>query len=250
MCYNIFVGDFMKLNKLFIILVPVLCILAVVVAHFKIVNTISDSVKFKEEYESLNGEESSSGETYKEINIDKNNPIKYTDYEELIDVIENKTGVIYLGFPECPWCRSALPVLLDAAKENNINTIYYLNLKNERDSYVVEDGKLVYALDDEGNEIKGTEGYFELLDALDEYLSDYTIVFEDETYEVGEKRIYAPSVIFVKDGEVIGIHVSTIETQENAYEELSDDQYEELYSIYEDYMLELNNTTCSLDSSC
>ena len=47
----------------------------------------------------------------------------------------------------CPWCRNALPVLFDAAKENDVETIYYMNILNERDSYVVEDKKLVYAKD-------------------------------------------------------------------------------------------------------
>lgn len=242
----------MKQQKLLMILVPILCVVAAIFSYLNIVNkenSDSDSVKFKKEYEAVNGTEAY-GNNYKELNVNSNNPIKYSDYDELIDVIKNKTGIIYLGFPECPWCRSALPVLLDVAKDNNIDTIYYLNIKNERDSYVIEDGKLTYALDDDGNEIKGTEGYFKLLEALDEHLSDYVINFDDKDYEVGEKRIYAPSVIFVRDGEVLGIHVSTVTSHESGWDNLTEEQYEELYSIYEDYVLELKNSSCSLDSSC
>jgi len=242
----------MKKEKIFIIAVPILCVLGIICTYLKIINNNinNDSVKFKEEYEKLNGTIAYSDIKYPSLDISIDNPIKYSNYDEIIDVIKNKSGVIYLGFPECPWCRSALPVLFDVAEDNDIETIYYMNIKNERDSYVVEDEKLVYALDEEGNEIKGTKGYFKLLEALNGHLSDYVINFEDKDYEVGEKRIYAPSVIFVKDGEVLGIHVSTVSSHESGFDPMTDEQYDELYSIYEDYILELNNNSCSLDSSC
>lgn len=234
----------MKKETIIIIVLPILCAIAAVLAYVKLINTDVDAAKFKNEYELLNEE------GYLELNIDKNNPMEYADYDKLLEVIENGTGIIYLGFPECPWCRNALPVLLDVAKENDVEIIYYMNILKERDSYVVEDDKLVYATDEDGNEKKGTEGYFKLLEALDEHLSDYVILFEDEEYEVGEKRIYAPTVIFVRDGEVLGLHVSTVESQENPKEGLSEEQYEELYSIYEDYILEVKGGTCSIGTSC
>ncbi len=243
----------MKEKNLYIILIPtciILCAILAIISYLKIVNNNNDSIKFKNEYERFNGEKSSSGKEYKKLNIDRNNPIKYSNYDEIIDVIENKSGVIYLGFPECPWCRTALPVLFDVLKENNIDNLYYLNIKNERDSYVVQDDKITYELDDNDREIKGTKGYFRLLDVLDRYLTEYIISYEGKTYETGEKRLYAPSVIFVKDGKVLGIQVSTVETQEDGYDELTKDQYDELYGIYESYIVEMNSDTCSLDSSC
>lgn len=234
----------MKINKIMIVALPILCALTAILAYVKLINTNVDALKFKNEYEALNSKD------YLKLEIDENNPIKYANYDKLLEVIKEDTGIIYLGFPSCPWCRNALPVLLAAANDNNIDTIYYMNILNERDSYVVEDGKLVYAEDEEGNEKKGTEGYFKLLEALDEHLSDYTILFEGEKYDVGEKRIYAPSVIFVKNGEVLGIHVSTVESQNDPKEELTDKQYNELYSIYDDYIAELKSTTCDIDSAC
>lgn len=239
----------MNKQRILTILIPTLCCILAVFAYLKLALNEKDSVKFKKEYESLNGVEVSNYE-YQKLDINSNNPIRYSNYDEIIDIIENKTGIIYLGFPECPWCRTALPVLFDVAKDNNIDKIYYLNIKNERDSYVLEDGKLTYSIDENGNQIKGTKGYFKLLEALDEHLSDYVINFEHKDYEVGEKRIYAPSVIFVKNGEVLGIHVSTVTSQENPFDGLTEEQYDELYSIYENYILEINNNTCSLDSSC
>ena len=235
----------MKKEKIIIIILPILCAIAAIMSYIKVINIDADAIKFKNEYEKLNSKEG-----YIKLDIDENNPIEYADYDKLLEVIENGTGIIYLGFPECPWCRNALPVLFDAAKNNNVEVIYYMNILNERDSYVVEDGELVYATDDEGNEKKGSKGYFKLLDALEEHLSDYVILFEDEEYEVGEKRIYAPSVIFVRDGEVLGVHVSTVESQEDPRKNLTKKQYEELYSIYEDYIIELDGGTCDVGTFC
>ncbi len=242
----------MKFQKIYYILIPILCALLAAVSYYKIINNNkeSDAIKFKNEYEELNNKKANSSNQYKNIKIDKENPVKYSNYDEIIDVINNKTGVIYLGFPECPWCRTALPVLLDVLSDNDVGTLYYLNIKSERDSYVVQDGEITYELDNDNNPIKGSEGYFKLLDALDEYLTDYTLEVDGKIYEVGEKRLYAPSVIFVRNGEVLGIQVSTVESQKSGYDELTDEEYEELYSIYEDYILDMYSSTCSTDSSC
>lgn len=236
-------------EKIIITTLPILCAIAAIFAYIKIINTNADvnkdALKFKEEYESLN-----SNEKYLSIEIDENNPIKYANYDQLLETINNGTGIIYLGFPGCPWCRNALPVLLDVAKENEVKTIYYMNILNERDSFVVEDKKLVYAKDEEGNEKKGTEGYFKLLEALDDHLTDYVVTFEGKEYKTKEKRIYAPTVIFVRDGEVLGLHVSTVDSQENPREALTKKQYNELFSIYEDYIIKVKGGTCSIGTSC
>ena len=138
----------MNKEKLLYILMPILCAVAAVLAYIKVINKTpeqTDALKFEEEYESLTGEK------YVKLDIPEDNPIVYADYDKLLEVIDNGTGIIYLGFPACPWCRSALPVLLDAAKENKVETIYYMNILNERDSYVVEDGKYIEIGDDETN---------------------------------------------------------------------------------------------------
>lgn len=240
----------MKEKKILLFLAPILCLILLILSFVTFINKGNDSLKFKQEYESLNGKTSFLNNKYSKLNISVNNPIKYSNYDEIINLIKSGTGIIYLGFPECPWCRSALPVLLDVSKNNNVETIYYLNIKNERDSYIVEDDKVIYAIDDDGKEIKGTNGYFELLKVLDEYLSEYVIELDGKLYEVGEKRLYAPSVIFVKNGYVTHIQVSTVETHIDPYKTLTSEQYSELYSIYENEILNIYNNTCSNGTSC
>jgi len=242
----------MKREKIILISLPILCTIAAILGFVFTLNktTNEDALKFKEEYESLNGTIAFGDIKYNKLDISLDNPIKYSNYDELIDVIENKSGVIYLGFPGCPWCRSALPILLDVDKDNEINKIYYINIKDDRDSYVVEDGKLVYQKDDEGNEKKGSKGYFKLMDALDEHLTEYIVSYKDKEYKTGEKRIYAPTVIFVRDGNVLGIHVSTVESHKSGFDKMTDEQVDELYGIYEEYILEMKNSSCSKDDAC
>lgn len=241
-----------KENVLFICL-PILCVVAAIISYLAVINkepTNEDALKFKEEYEALNGTVVFDDLKYSNLEISENNPIKYSDYDELLDVIENESGIIYLGFPECPWCRSALPILFEVVKDNDINTIYYLNIKNDRDSYIVEDGKLVYELDENGKEKKGAKGYFKLMDALDKHLTDYIVSFEDKEYDTKEKRIYAPTVVFVREGKVLGLHVSTVESQKSGFDKMTDKQKDELYGIYEEYILEMKNSSCSKDDAC
>ena len=231
--------------KYFKLLLVVICLVAFTGCGKKNEQVKSDALKFKEEYEVLNNKKNDFGKTYKELSISKSNPIKYSSYEEILDIIENKTGIIYLGYPECPWCRTAIEVLFEAAKDYEIDTIYYLNMKNERDYYEVKDDKLVLKKDENGKEIKGTEGYFKLLKALDSELEDYVIEENDKTYEVGEKRIYVPLIIFVNDGKIVGTHTSTVATQESGYDKLTDEEYDELNGIYADYIKQLVDNYCT-----
>jgi thiol-disulfide isomerase/thioredoxin len=234
------------MKKLFLILFVCVAILTLAGCNKE---KQSDALKFKNEYESLNGKKSSNGKIIKKIKIDKNNPIKYSDFDEVLDVIKKGTGIVYLGFPECPWCRTALPVLLEAAKDYKIDTIYYINVTGKRDEYEVKNGKVVYKKDEYGKEIKGDDGYLKLLKVLDKELDDYVITDnKGKEYKVGEKRIYVPLIIFVNEGKIVGTHTSTVKSQKNGYDELSDDQYDELSGIYADYIKELVNNYC--DEAC
>ena len=47
-------------------------------------------MKFKEEYESLNGTIGKSGKKTKSLSISEDNPIKYASYDEVLDVIEKE----------------------------------------------------------------------------------------------------------------------------------------------------------------
>ena len=240
----------MKKETIIMYALPILCAVAAIIAYIGVRNNKpvetkkEDSIVFKEEYEEFNDG------SKLDMDIPEDNPFVYADYDKLLEIITNGTGIIYLGFPRCPWCRNAIPVLIDAANDAEVETIYYMNILNERDSFVVEDKKLVYATDEDGNEKKGTEGYHKLLKALDKHLTEYVVSFEGKEYKTGEKRIYAPSIIFVRDGKILGVHVSTVDSQENPKDGLTEEQYDELYDIYDDYITKTKGGTCSIGTSC
>lgn len=165
----------------------------------------SDGEKFKAEYEALNNENVN-------INISKNNPIKYVTLDEVFDIIQNKTGVIYFGFPGCPWCRNMIPVLFEVAKNNNIDTIYYFNPRNVKKSD-----------NDEYNKLK---------EILNEYLS------EDEN---GQKVLYVPDVYFIKDGKIVGHHLGTVDSQEEPTISLTEEEKNELLDIFNELFEKIRN---------
>lgn len=209
---------------------------------YKVIN--EDAIKFKKEYEKLNNTlNSNNNKTYPKVGISSNNVIKYSTYDEIIKVLKEGTGVIYLGYPECPWCRNMVPVLLNAAEETGIDSIYYLNIKEDRDLLVL----------DEKNKIKvqkeGSTQYYALVEVLSEILDDY-ILTSNKGVEVNtnKKRIYVPLVVFVKNGEIVGYHANTVESQKDPYKLLSDRQKEELLLIYIDLMNMLVGDVC--DENC
>lgn len=126
--------------------------------------TISDAIKFKEEYSK----------------VDDDNLFVYRSIEEIIKILENGTGIVYLGFPECPWCQAYVPYLNEVAAKNEITKIYYYNILNDRK--------------------EETEEYKKILELLQDYVE-----YDNE----GNKRIYAPTVIFVSNGKIVGMDSET-----------------------------------------
>lgn len=196
----------MNKKKLMVVIDILLGAILVGVMAFGIYQYLkSDGEKFKAEYEALNNENVN-------INISKNNPIKYVTLDEVFDIIQNKTGVIYFGFPGCPWCRNMIPVLFEAAKNNNIDTIYYFNPKNVKKSD-----------NDEYNKLK---------EILNEYLS------EDEN---GQKVLYVPDVYFIKDGKIVGHHLGTVDSQEDPTISLTEEEKNELLDIFNELFEKIRN---------
>lgn len=113
--------------------------------------------------------------------VQKDNIYEYATYSNVIDTIKAGTGIIYLGFPTCTLCKEIVPILDEAAKEKKVDRILYYNFKDIRDN--------------------NTSEYQDLANLLSDYISS-----DDE----GNKRISAPTIIFVKDGNITSVYVGTI----------------------------------------
>lgn len=224
----------MKKNIVIIVVMVALIIVAIFGINQKNNN---DAIKFKNEYEELNGKTNDNNKEYLKVEIIKDNPMIYANYEEIMNLLNDGTGIIYFGFPECPWCRNAVPVLLDSTKELGINKIYYFNALDMRDrKHLDENGNIV--VDEEG-----TEEYKKLVNRLYEVLPVYDGL-NDETI----KRLYFPTIVFIKEGNIIGLHISTVASQKDPYIGLTDEEYNELKQIYSDYINETYDILC--DQSC
>ncbi len=240
----------MKKKQIIILLVIAVLIVMTVVGILLFKNNKSnneDAIKFKEEYEALNGTvREGTNNTYRDIEISKNNPIKYVDAKETLKVLKSDKAIIYVGAEWCPWCRNAVPVLFEVAKSYDVKTIYYLDLDDEKSLFEIKDGKAVETR-------HGTDSYYDLLEKLDSVLDSYTLTENGKTYETGEKRIYMPFIITIKDGKIVDTHTGTVELDkgQTSYDELTSKQHDELVNIYskmfEKIYTKINNT-CNEES--
>ena len=150
-------------KKLIIIVSAIIIIGGGILLYFVLNNknneNDNDNIKFAKEY----------------TEVGEDNVFVYKDIDEIINILKYGTGVVYLGFPECPWCQAYVKYLNDAAKEANIEKIYYFNILEERKN--------------------NTEKYQEIVSILGDNLQR-----DDE----GNLKVFVPNVSFVVDGKIVG----------------------------------------------
>lgn len=235
-------------NKLYIAITVLGALLVAVTCGYFVLqnnNKETDALKFKEEYESYNGKvNENNNKNYLEVNVDKNNPVVYKTAEEAVELLKTENAVFYFGWPTCPWCRNTIEPLLEALKEEKIDKLYYVNIHDIRDTYEVVNKKAEVSL-------KGTDAYYKLLDFFGDNLSKYTISVDDKKYDTGVTRLYAPTVVVVKNGQIVGMHEGTIDAQKDPYVGLTSDQKDELKNIFKDMIKKLNSPEfCTSDTAC
>ncbi len=241
-----------KSNKIYLTIILVCTVLVVGLCVYAIVNhkdiKLSDAAKFKEEYEALNGlVNESTEEEYINVKIDEDNPIVYKSGQEILEVMDEEDAIIYFGFSTCPWCRNAVPVLLEAAKELDVEKIYYVDILDMRDTY-----KFSGSIQPEQTK-KGTDAYYAILEKLDSKLEKFYVTDESgNMYDTGVKRLYAPTVVSMSGGKVKGFHVATVESQTDPYVALTDEQKEELKDAYKELINALyeKDETCKDEKAC
>ncbi|MEF2663025.1 MAG: hypothetical protein U0M92_01740 [Bacilli bacterium] len=241
-----------KSNKIYMIVIFVCAALVIGLCGYAIIThkdeKISDAIKFKNEYEALNElVNENSDEKYVNVEISEKNPIVYKTGKEILEVLKNEDAIIYFGFAACPWCRNAVPVLLDIANEMNVEKIYYVDILNIRDTY-----KFSGSIEPELTK-KGTDAYYEIVKFLDKYLKKFYVNDDaGNMYDTGVKRLYAPTVVGVKNGKVVGFHEATVESQTDPYEVLTDKQKEELKKEYKTIIEAVNkkDNVCKDNTAC
>ena len=162
----------------------------------------TDSEKFAKEY----------------TTITDDNYFVYRNIDEIIKILEHGTGVVYLGFPECPWCQAYVPMLNEVADIEGLEKIYYYNIYEDRKN--------------------NTDSYQKIVNIISDYLQ-----YDDE----GNKRIYVPAIIVVSEGQIIGFD------DETAYDTKGFEKPEEYWTKEEVSDLKKKLTTMIsevVDNSC
>ena len=196
-------------NKNIKIIITILLAVLVSITLFStyLSNKVTDSEKkFKKEYESLNGKTSKSGKEYRSVVIPEDNNIEITTLKNINKMIDNKeTFYVYFGFEGCPWCRSVIEKMIEVSKTNNINKMYYVDVRPGVDDEK-NDIRDEYDIDSDGNiylSRKGTNEYHAFLKKAYNVLNDYShadIKSLDNTKFEGAKRLGAPNIIYFKNG--------------------------------------------------
>lgn len=230
-------------------------ILIVIIIMFTLVGcsnkeeVITDSIKFKNEYEELNDKKTNYGDYYyRSLNIDSDNPIIYKSAKEVLNMIDNKESfAIYFGFADCPWCRSVVETMISVSEELNISNIYYVDVKDIRDVLKINDnGEVITSKE-------GTDDYYKLLDKLSNVLDDYILTSkEGKEVNTNIKRIYAPNIVAVVDGVATKLTTGISDKQTDAYMDLDEEIRQESYDMIKCTLecLKEETTVCTMDNKC
>lgn len=151
----------MKKKNILILLGVVILVILIISSYFiffKKDKEITDGEKFAKEYTKLSSD----------------NVFTYRSLKEVNKMLEKGTGVVYLGFPECPWCQEYVKYIEEIAKKVGIDKVYYSNVLEDRSN--------------------NTEEYQTTIKLLKDYLPND---------EEGNPRVYVPLVVVIKNGKVV-----------------------------------------------
>lgn len=185
-----------------------------------------DGLRFQQEYEAENGQLDNSGlYVLPELQLSADEPFEYEDFEDVEELLTEGTGVLYLGFPRCPWCRSLVPVMIDAWKQSGAQEeIAYFNALDLRDKRsLAEDGSIVV-------EQEAAPEYDRLVELLYDWLGEY-----EGLNDPSIKRIYFPTVVFVREGKIEYVHIGTVDAQDRG-ESLTEEEYNDLVALFAEHM--------------
>ena len=224
----------MKSNKVLYIIIGICVLLVIGLCIFLVINhkeeVLSDAEKFKQEFEQYNGlTYEDTNDKLIDVEIPNNNPFVYKTGKEIVEIMQSEDAYILFGYASCPLTRAAIEVLIETAKEENIDKIYYVDIKNMRDEYVPGEGIIP------GQTKEGTEAYYEILNIFGSKLDKYYVASDDNFYlfDTGVTRLLSPTLVAVSKGKVISMHAElTDDYEENS--ELTEEEKEELRKDYKD----------------
>lgn len=110
-----------------------------------------------------------------EFGITNDNLFVYKNAKDVLELFNTGTGIIFFAFPENEWSSTYADLLNDAAKSLEIENIWYYNFRSDR--------------------ANNNHYYRNIVKHLNSYLP---------VLDTGEINIYAPTLVLVKDGIIVG----------------------------------------------
>lgn len=107
--------------------------------------------------------------------VEDNNLYVFSDATDVLNIINGRSGVVLMGFPSNKWMNHYAYILNEVGKELGVEKIYYYDFQKDRD------------------ESNGT--YETIVNKLKVYVP---------TNDQGIQDLQAPTVIVVKNGDIIG----------------------------------------------
>lgn len=150
-----------------------------------------------------------------EFSIEDKNPFKYASIDEVLEILQSGTGIIFFGDSDCEWCVENVNILNDSLMSQDIEKVYYYNPKS-----LMKDNP---------------KKYKKLVKLLGNYL---------EKDNNNEKYLFLPDTYFVREGEVIA-HNNDLATMSNTIDSLTSKTKKTLKSKYVELIDEYNSKECT-----
>jgi hypothetical protein len=106
--------------------------------------------------------------------VPKDNMFSYVTASDVVSLLENGTGIIYMGFANDEWAQYYVGYLYDVLVQDGIKKVYYYDLLKDR--------------------TRQTKNYQKIVAALDDYLYDT---------DNNTKYLFTPAVVFVINGKIM-----------------------------------------------
>lgn len=106
--------------------------------------------------------------------IPRNNPFIYLNSTELIELLNNGSGIIFMGNYENEWSQEYAKYLYELLKDTEVEKVYYYDVKKVK--------------------LLKNRNYYDIIRAL-----EGNLIETDDS----DNNLFSPSLYIVKDGEVV-----------------------------------------------
>lgn len=149
---------FRKLGYFFLYALVILAFIYLGTKDYNLVTYASDGERFNGDYNE----------------IPRNNPFVYLNSTELIELLNNGSGIVFMGNKENIWSKSYAKYLYEIAEYLGLKEIYYYDVKKVK--------------------LLKNRNYYNIINALEGKL----IETDDSV-----NNLFSPSLYIIKDGEVV-----------------------------------------------